>query len=72
MSINREIYVEELRVVAYKHANEAISETEEEDFDDLISSITWYHEDYCQQMLSSSLKFAKEIHSNILMNSNLY
>ena len=29
---------------------------------DLISSITQYDEEYCQQMLSASLKFAKDIH----------
>lgn len=49
MSINQELYVEELYVVAYQHANEAISEPEEEDFDDHISSIAWYHEDYCHR-----------------------
>ena len=72
MNIARELYMEELRVVA---CDEAISEPEEKDSfdeDDLVSTIAQYHEVYCQQMLSSSLKFAKEIHSNILMNSNLY
>ena len=63
MSINREFYVQEFRVVTYEHANEAVSEPEkEEDFDDLISSIARYHKVYCQQMVSSGLKFAKHTH----------